>query len=445
MSVRDVARRMFDEALFDNCNVVLFEDERTAAELFPLSVLRPSWEIRTGAGCTRFWLSNLPNLVHPVILRPRQGIGAMSAQLAGHPDEMFDPDIDTLFVNGRIIGLWKNDDTAPFLPDTLKDADGRVLIAQRSGSQASKLLNLAGNEIGRTLVQDTGSLHSDGMGWSVLYSRYIWEYMKHTPALLERQLFAERRGVPELMGAHIVREAPAGVQVTDRTTGFPVYFGQGTRAWPGAVFGNHKGPIWIGANTEIEPQTYIEGPIYVGPHCRVKAGARLYQGSAIGEHCRLAGEISQSVFQSYVNKQHDGFLGNSILGQWVNLGADTRTSNLRNDYRDVKVKVGDRLVKSGERFIGLMAGDHVKTGINTMFNTATVVGAAASVYGAGYPTHFIKSFMWGGPEGMKLGSLERTLETARAVMSRRGQELTSIEEDLLRKHYAEILNEETKA
>lgn len=443
--MRDVARRVFNEALFDNCNIVLFEDERTATELFPLSVMRPSWEIRAGAGCARFWLSNLPNQVHPVILRPRPGMGAIAAQLAGHPDEMFDPDIDTVFVNGRIVGLWKNSDAAPGLPETLVDANGRVLIAQRSGLQAEKLLKFGGNEIARSLVQDTGVLCTNETDWTVTYCRHVWEYMKHTPAVLERQLFSERRGVPELMGAHIVREVPAGVNVTDRSTGFPVYFGPGTKAWPGAVFGNHKGPVWIGANTEIEPQTYIEGPIYVGPHCRIKAGARLYHGSAIGEHCRVAGEISQSVFQSFVNKQHDGYLGNSILGQWVNLGADTRTSNLRNDYRDVKVKVGDRLVQTGEKYIGLMAGDHVKTGINTMFNTATVVGVGANVYGAGYPTHFIKSFMWGGPEGMKLGSLERTLETARVVIGRRGQELTSIEEDLLRKHYAEILNEETKA
>ena len=443
--MRDVARRVFDQALFENCNIVLFEDEQTALDLFPLSVLRPSWEIRAGAGCTRLWLASLPNRVNPVILRPRRGMGAISGQLAGHPDETFDPDAETMFVNGRVLGLWTTSQDLPHLPDTIIDVGGRPLLAQRSGSQATKLLNLGGNEIAESLVQDTGSVHLDDSGWTLLSSQYIWDYVKHTPALLDRQLHSDRRGVPELMGAHIVRETPAGVHVTDRTTGYPVYLGPGAKVMPGAIFGNHAGAVWIGANTEIEPQTYIEGPIYVGAHCRVKAGARLYHGSAFGEQCRMAGEISASVFQSFVNKQHDGFVGNSILGQWVNLGADTRTSNLRNDYGEVTVTVGGRLVSTNERYLGLMAGDHVKTGINTMFNTATVVGVGANVYGAGYPPRHIESFMRGGVEGMRAGSLERTLDVARLVMSRRGQELTAVEEDLLRKHYAELYNEETKA
>jgi UDP-N-acetylglucosamine diphosphorylase/glucosamine-1-phosphate N-acetyltransferase len=176
----------------------------------------------------------------------------------------------------------------------------------------------------------------------------------------------------------------------------------------------------------------------------VKAGARLYHGTAIGDQCRVAGEISQSVFQGYVNKQHDGFLGNSILGQWVNLGADTRTSNLRNDYGEVKVKVGKDLVRTGEQYIGLLAGDHVKTGINTMFNTATVVGVGANVYGAGYPPHFIGSYQMGGADGFQPASLERTLETAKIVMSRRNCELSAAEEELLRRHYAETVTGESQ-
>ena len=443
--MRDVARQVFDETLFENCNVVLFEDKQSSVELFPLAVLRPSWEIRAGAGCTRLWLASLPNLVNPVILRPRHGMAAMAGHLAGHPDEMFDADLPTVFVNGRVIGIWKELETASDLPDTLADAEGRVLLARRSGAQATKLLNLGGNEIADSLVQQTADPYNKDSGWAITYSRYVWDYMKHTPTLLVRQLHSNQRGVPELMGAHIVRETPAGVQLTDRTAGYPVYLGPGSRVMPGVVLGNHKGVIWIGPNTEIEPHAYIEGQTYVGAHCRVKAGARIYHGTAIGDQCRVAGEISQSVLQGFVNKQHDGFLGNTILGQWVNLGADTRTSNLRNDYRDVKVKVGKDLIRSGEQFIGLMAGDHVKTGINTMFNTATVVGVGANVYGAGYPSHFIGSFMAGGAGGMKAGSLESTLESARVVMRRRGQELMSVEEDLLRKHYAETINEETKA
>jgi UDP-N-acetylglucosamine diphosphorylase / glucose-1-phosphate thymidylyltransferase / UDP-N-acetylgalactosamine diphosphorylase / glucosamine-1-phosphate N-acetyltransferase / galactosamine-1-phosphate N-acetyltransferase len=212
---------------------------------------------------------------------------------------------------------------------------------------------------------------------------------------------------------------------------------------PGVVFGNHLGPIWIGAQTEIEPHTYLEGPLYIGSNCRIKAGTRLYGGCALGPQCRVAGEISNSIFQSYANKQHDGFLGNSIIGSWVNLGADTRNSNLKNDYGKIKVQVGASLIDTGERYIGLMCGDHTKTGINTMFNSGTVVGVAANVYGAGYPPRFIGSFQWGGAEGFKTGLLDRTLVAARLAMQRRECTLSAAEEDLLRRHFAQMTNQET--
>jgi hypothetical protein len=151
----------------------------------------------------------------------------------------------------------------------------------------------------------------------------------------------------------------------------------------------------------------------------------------------VAGEISESIFQGFVNKQHDGFVGNSHLGSWVNLGADTVTSNLRNDYGTNKVQVGTRRVDSGQRYLGLMCGDHTKTGINTMLNTATVVGIGANVYGADYPPKYIESFMWGGAAGLKMGDLQRTLETARYAMARRGIELSVAEAELIAWHFAE--------
>lgn len=214
---------------------------------------------------------------------------------------------------------------------------------------------------------------------------------------------------------------------------------------PGAVFGNHNGPIWIGSQTEIEPHTFLDGPLFVGSHCRIKTGTRLYGGCALGPHCRVAGEISATVMQGFVNKQHDGFVGNSIFGQWVNLGADTVTSNLKNDYSQVKVQVGNRRMETGEQCIGTMCGDHTKTGINTMLNTGTVIGIAANVYGGDYPPRYIPSFAWGGIAGLKRGDWDRTIKTARIVMSRRGQSLSEAEERLLREHYTETLNQENRS
>ena len=247
--MRDVARRVFDEALFEDCNIVLFEDERTSVDLFPMSVLRPSWEIRAGAGCTRLWFSNLPKLVSPVILRPRRGMRAIAVHLAGHPDESYDSRLDTVFVNGRVVALWKDQEIPSDLPETIIDNSGTVLMARQEGSKAEKLLNLEGNEIARALVQDRGTLARDITGWKLVYSKYVWDYMRHTPLVLGRQLHSDKRGVPELMGAHVMRETPVGVQVTDRAAGFPVYLGPGAKLHPSVVFGNHKGAVWIGSGT----------------------------------------------------------------------------------------------------------------------------------------------------------------------------------------------------
>jgi len=435
---------MLPAELLAGCNVVLFEDERTGIELFPMAVLRPSWEIRTGAGCLRQWLTGLKLAGTPLLMRPRDALHGMAELLAGRGDDELDSEADTLFINGRLIGLWKTDESAPDLPDTLIDSEGRVLWARRRGADARELAAQGGTALAYALVQQVGGKLAPE-GWRILHARYVWDTMLHNREVLERQLLGVGRGASELMGVHVLRELPAGVSLTDRTAGHPVYCGAGVRLMPGVVIGNHAGPVWIGSRADVEPHTYLEGPLYIGPDCRIKAGTRFYHGCSLGPYCRVAGELSASVLQGFVNKQHEGFLGNSVIGQWANLGADTRTSNLRNDYRNVRVKVGNQLVVTGEQFIGLMCGDHVKTGINTMFNTGTVVGVGANVFGAGYPPRFIPSFAEGGADKMEAGPLERILDAARMMMPRRGQELSDSEEQLLRSHYAETVKRETRS
>jgi UDP-N-acetylglucosamine diphosphorylase/glucosamine-1-phosphate N-acetyltransferase len=440
--VRDVARRMVHAPLWTDCNIVLFEDDRTAAELFPLTVVRPSWEIGVGAGCLRSWLQAMESPGTPLLLRSRPVIQARARELAQlEEDERPEPEIDTLFVNGRVIGLWNPDEESTDLPATVVDRDGRVLLARRSGRMAEEIISLDGNAIARRLVQQLRGEVLPG-GWTLLYARYAWDYMLHNAAAIMRQLEPDTRGTTEWMGGHTMRELPVGVQMTNRTGGHPVFVEPSVHFMPCVVLGNHHGPIWIGGQTEIEPHAYLEGPLHIGPNCRIKASTRLYGGTRLGPGCRVAGEISNSNLQEFVNKQHDGFVGSSLIGSWVNLGADTRVSNLRNDYGEVKVQVGNELVATGERFMGLMMGDHTRTGINTMFNTGTVVGVGANVYGAGYPPRFVGSFRRGGAEGLKAESLERTLAGVREMMARRDHELSPAEENVLRAHYAETVEEE---
>ena len=162
-------------------------------------------------------------------------------------------------------------------------------------------------------------------------------------------------------------------------------------------------------------------------------GTKVYSGTTVGPHSKVGGEINNSVIQGYSNKGHDGFLGNSVIGEWCNLGADTNNSNLKNNYDDVKLwdYSADRFTKTGLQFCGLIMGDHSKCGINTMFNTGTVIGVSANIFGSGFPRNFVPSFAWGGNAGFTTYKIDKALTTGRLVMQRRKIELDQVEEDIL--------------
>jgi UDP-N-acetylglucosamine diphosphorylase/glucosamine-1-phosphate N-acetyltransferase len=164
----------------------------------------------------------------------------------------------------------------------------------------------------------------------------------------------------------------------------------------------------------------------------IKVGAKIYENTSIGPVCKVGGEVEGSVIHSFSNKQHDGFLGHAYLGMWVNLGADTNNSDLKNNYGSVKLVIDGETVDSGSTFMGLVMGDHSKSAINSMFNTGTVVGVSSNVFGSGFPPKSVPSFTWGGAEGLKTYELERALEVARRVMGRRKMVLSPAEEKVLR-------------
>ena len=193
------------------------------------------------------------------------------------------------------------------------------------------------------------------------------------------------------------------------------------------------GPIYIGKDTVLMEGATIQGPFALCEHSSIKMGAKIYGGTTIGPHCKVGGEVANSVMMGYSNKGHDGYMGNSVLGHWCNLGADTNTSNLKNNYAQVRLWDYDteKFAKTGTQFCGLMMGDHSKCGINTMFNTGTVVGVSANIFGAGYPRNFIPSFTWGGSSGMETYNTTKAFEVAAVVMARRGLEFDTQEEAIL--------------
>ena len=193
------------------------------------------------------------------------------------------------------------------------------------------------------------------------------------------------------------------------------------------------GPIYIGEDTVLMEGASIQGPFALCEHSSIKMGAKIYGGTTIGPHCKVGGEVANSVMMGFSNKGHDGYMGNSVLGHWCNLGADTNTSNLKNNYAQVRLWDYDteKFAKTGNQFCGLMMGDHSKCGINTMFNTGTVVGVSANIFGAGYPRNFIPSFTWGGSSGMETYNTTKAFEVAAVVMARRGLEFDTQEEAIL--------------
>lgn len=193
-----------------------------------------------------------------------------------------------------------------------------------------------------------------------------------------------------------------------------------------ATLNASKGPIYIGRDAEIMEGCLLRGPVALGEKAVLKMGARVYGGTTLGPGCKAAGEINNVVMQGYSNKAHDGFLGNSVIGEWCNIGADANSSNLKNNYEEVKMwsYSEERFIQTGLQFCGMVMGDHSKCGINTMFNTGTVVGVSANVFGPGFPRVFVPSFAWGGPQGFQTFRPDKAFETAERMMARRQVDFT---------------------
>ncbi len=200
-----------------------------------------------------------------------------------------------------------------------------------------------------------------------------------------------------------------------------------------ATLNASSGPIYIGKDAEIMEGSMVRGPFALCDHATLKLGTKIYGPTTVGPHSKVGGEVNNSVLFGYSNKGHDGFLGNSVLGEWCNLGADTNNSNLKNNYAEVRLwdYTTEGFARTGLQFCGLLMGDHSKCGINTMFNTGTVVGVSANIFGSGFPRNFVPSFSWGGNGGFTTYLTKKAFEVAEVVMSRRSIELTQDDKDIL--------------
>ena len=281
-------------------------------------------------------------------------------------------------------------------------------------------LTLGGEMIARRGTGEAGSTEYDG---SPLAINHIWEVFSLNDEALRRdftRLTAGRKSQPLSDTCTLIGD-PADLFIEEGAT------------IEGAIINVKKGPVYVGRDAEIMEGACLRGPIALCEHAVVNMGGKIYGATTLGPYCKVGGELNNVVMTGYSNKAHDGFLGNAVIGEWCNLGAGCTASNLKNTYGNIKLwSMGDcHFVKTGLQFCGLIMGDHSKAGINTMFNTATIVGVGVNFYGAGFPRTFIPSFMQGSTSGMTPVSMDAFFETAEKVMARRHVELTEIDKEIL--------------
>ncbi len=270
------------------------------------------------------------------------------------------------------------------------------------------------------------SLHKSEYEEDIKQIEYPWDIFKLNDAELKSDFELLTNNTPS-----------APISQTNQVIGNGHIFIHPTAIVEASVLNTNNGNIYIGPKAEIMEGCLIRGPFALCQESTLKMGAKIFGATTIGPYCKVGGELNNVVIFGYSNKAHDGFLGNSVIGEWCNLGADTNNSNLKNNYAEVKVwnYPQQKFIKTGLQFCGLIMGDHSKCGINTMFNTGTVVGVSANIFGSGFPRSFIPSFSWGGALGFKNYEITQALDTARLVLKRRGLTLELTDENILRYIY----------
>lgn len=223
-----------------------------------------------------------------------------------------------------------------------------------------------------------------------------------------------------------------------------IMLGAGSIVGPGAVLDATDGPIHVGKGARIYPGAVVEGPCLIGDGSQVKIGAKIYGNTSIGPVCKVGGEVEHCILHSHVNKQHDGFLGHAYLGMWVNLGAGTTTSNLKNTYGTIRQTINGTLVDTGRMFAGLTAGDHTKTGINATIDTGTILGVSCNIYGTTLPPKLVPSFSWGSGSELTTYDPDRALDVAVRVMARRDVVASETYRRVFRTVFALTRNERTE-
>ena len=379
-------------------NICIFEDDKYR-NLFPLALSRPVFELRTGTQTIREKISRyFPNDRIFLIARDylmdvlKESTENVSFSIPAEP---------AVFINGRIIP------DEPLMHSISQLNNGELLFTD-SVLIAARVPD--GNEFCKKLQEgDFGEFaRKEILAITIVH---LWDLIQLNGEEINKE-FA-------LFGNTIKSEIDAYILNRNQ-----VYIANDVHIMPQVVIDATDGPVIIDAGTTVMPHSYLKGPLYIGKQCLIKANAIIYGPTSVGDVCKIGGEVAESIFQGFANKQHGGFLGHSYIGEWVNIGAGTNNSDLKNNYKEVTVFINNEPVLTGLTNFGTLIGDHSKTAINTSINTGTVIGFSVNIFGEGFPPKFVPSFSWGGRRKFSEHKFADAVETAERVMKRRNVKFT---------------------
>ena len=388
-------------------NYILFDDKQIRTRLLPLTFTRPACDLRFGITTLREkW---------------ERGLGAKTSTLTAKYLSAKFPTIEdnnNILIKGNIVPNEKLIKAIKALKPNDSLVKGNLVLAY---NVTNDFISDEGIDLEENIIEFDGEVNC---------VRNTWQLFSELDTAIKtdiKEITKGRKSAPISKTNNVVNPKDIFIE-----KGAVVEY---------ASLNASTGPIYIGKDAVVMEGAFIRGPFALGEHSQIKIGAKIYGATSIGPHCKVGGEVSNTMFFGYSNKAHDGYIGNSVIGEWCNLGAGTNCSNLKNTYDPVRLwnYSSESFESTGLQFCGVIMGDHSKTGINSMLNTGTVIGVNVNLFGSGFPRNIIYSFSWGGASGFKVYNLNKSFQVAERVYARRGLVFDQKEKDIIRHIYEDIV------